>query len=107
VRLEIATALKRKIRVIPVLVDGATMPSELPDNLQLLVRLNALEVSHNRFDADSDRLIAALERALEKRIRNANSVKRRTESRLSGLEVMRKRDWNPVIARMTRFREYG
>jgi hypothetical protein len=55
VRLEIATALKRNIRVIPVLVDGALMPrsGDLPDNLKLLVRRNALDVSHNRFIADS------------------------------------------------------
>jgi hypothetical protein len=40
VRLEIAAALKRNIRVIPVLVDGALMPrsSDLPDDLKLLVR---------------------------------------------------------------------
>ena len=36
VRLEIATALKRGIRVIPVVVDGASMPrsAELPDELK-------------------------------------------------------------------------
>jgi tetratricopeptide (TPR) repeat protein len=68
VRLEIAAALKRNIRVIPVLVDGASMPEliELPDDLQLLRRRNALEVSHARFDADLRRLIAALERVFEK-----------------------------------------
>jgi hypothetical protein len=68
VRLEIATALKRKIRVIPVLVDGALIPqsSDLPDDLKLLVRRNALEVSHNRFNADLARLIDALERVFEK-----------------------------------------
>jgi TIR domain len=40
VRLEIATALKRGVRVIPVLVDGASMPRrpDLPDDLELLVR---------------------------------------------------------------------
>jgi TIR domain len=64
VRLEIATALKREIRVIPVLVDGASMPrsSDLPDDLKLLARRNALEVSHNRFDADFGRLVEAIER---------------------------------------------
>jgi hypothetical protein len=38
VRLEIATALKRNIRVIPVLVDGASMPSpgQLPEDLKQL-----------------------------------------------------------------------
>ena len=36
VRMEIATALKRNIRVIPVLVDGALMPRspDLPDDLK-------------------------------------------------------------------------
>ncbi len=40
VRLEIATALKRKICVIPVLIEGASMPSqaELPDVLRRLAR---------------------------------------------------------------------
>jgi hypothetical protein len=68
VRLEIATALRRKIRVIPVLVDGAKMPvvRELPDDLRSLVRRNALELSHYRFQPDSERLIDAVERALEK-----------------------------------------
>ncbi len=39
--MEIAAALRREIRVIPVLLDGATMPgreNDLPDDLQLLVR---------------------------------------------------------------------
>lgn len=68
VRLEIATALKRKIRVIPVLVDGASMPrpSDLPDDLKSLLRRNAVEVTHTRFSVDSDRLIAAIERVFEK-----------------------------------------
>jgi hypothetical protein len=68
VRLEIATALKRKIRVIPVLVDGASMPraSDLPDDLKSLVRRNAIEVSHTRFSADSDRLIDAIEGVFDK-----------------------------------------
>lgn len=59
VRVEIATALKRDIRVIPVLVEGASMPrsGDLPDDLKSLVRRNALEVSHTRFRADSERLI--------------------------------------------------
>ena len=67
VRLEIATALKRGVRVIPVLVDGALMPrsSDLPDDLKPLVRRNALEVSHTRFKGDCGRLIAALDRILE------------------------------------------
>jgi tetratricopeptide (TPR) repeat protein len=68
VRVEIATALKRNIRVIPVLVDGASMPrsNDLPDDLKLLARRNALEVSHNRFNADFGRLVTAIEKVLQK-----------------------------------------
>jgi formylglycine-generating enzyme required for sulfatase activity len=68
VRIEIATALKRDIRVIPVLVDGASMPPsrDLPDDLKALVRRNALQLSHERFRTDSERLASAVERALEK-----------------------------------------
>jgi hypothetical protein len=67
VRIEIATALKRGIRVIPVLVDNVSMPrtGDLPDDLKLLIRRQALGVSHSRFNADMGTLIAALERALE------------------------------------------
>lgn len=43
VRVEVATALRRGIRVIPVLVEGAPVPRsrELPDDLKALVRRNA------------------------------------------------------------------
>jgi hypothetical protein len=76
VRLEIATALKRGIRAVPVLVEGATMPeaSELPDDLKALVRRNALDIDHSRFNTDSQRLVTAVERALGKAVeqREAN-----------------------------------
>ena len=62
-RIEIATALKRDIRVIPVLVDGASMPpsGDLPDDLQALVRRNALQLSHDRFRTDAERLASAVD----------------------------------------------
>ena len=68
VRREIATALKRDIRVIPVLVDGASMPraTELPDDLKPLVRRNALQVTDTGFDDDCRRLVDAIEQVLEK-----------------------------------------
>src|SRR6516162_7146747 len=67
VRLEIGTALKRGIRVIPVLVDGASMPpsDQLPEDLKPLALRNALNVSHERFRADAERLIGGVGRALE------------------------------------------
>jgi len=63
VRLEIATALERDIRVIPVLVQGAEMPREtdLPEDLKGLAHRNALEVSDNRFRSDVEQLIEALD----------------------------------------------
>ncbi len=65
VRLEITTALERGIRVIPVLVGGASMPRsiELPDVLRPLARRQALIVG-DHFHPDVDRLIAALETVL-------------------------------------------
>ena len=63
VRLEIATALERGIRVLPVLVEGAREPRslDLPDGLKLLGRCSALELSDTRFRSDVYRLIEALE----------------------------------------------
>ena len=65
VRLEILTALERRIPVIPVLVGGASMPrpAELPNVLQPLARRQALVVG-DRFHPDVNRLIAALELVL-------------------------------------------
>jgi formylglycine-generating enzyme required for sulfatase activity len=82
VRLEIATALKRGIWVIPALVDGASMPQseELPQDLKPLVRRQALTISHDRFRADADSLVAAVELALEKT--TAEQREREEEERL-------------------------
>jgi hypothetical protein len=63
VRLEIAAALERDIRVIPILVEGAAMPrrQQLPEALAELARRNALSVRHESFRADAERLLAAVE----------------------------------------------
>ena len=64
VRIEIAAALERNVPVIPVLVDGAAMPQahDLPDPLKKLARRQGIEISHNRFDSDAERLTEALAR---------------------------------------------
>jgi tetratricopeptide (TPR) repeat protein len=64
VRLEIETALTRKIRVIPILVDGAQMPrvDELPSALASLIRRNAVEINPLTFD--TKRLIATVRKVL-------------------------------------------
>ena len=62
VRIEIASALKRRIRVIPVLVERATMPSgeQLPEDLQPLARRHAVELTDSAWTAQVDQLIDAL-----------------------------------------------
>jgi hypothetical protein len=66
VRFEIRTALKRGIRVIPILVDDAKplRRAQLPPDLCKLARLNALEMSYDRYQYDADRLIGTIEKAL-------------------------------------------
>lgn len=55
VRIEVATALRREIHVIPILVGGASMPSssDLPEDLSGLARKQAVELSHAEFDASA------------------------------------------------------
>jgi uracil-DNA glycosylase family 4 len=64
VRVEIASALRQKKIVIPVLVGGGKMPStaNLPDDLKPLLRRNSFEVKHAQFAADVDRLADAIRR---------------------------------------------
>jgi hypothetical protein len=67
VRLEVATALGRKIRVIPILIQGAAMPAQkdLPEDLAPLVRRNALALSDTRWERDVEDLIKTLEGLLK------------------------------------------
>ena len=62
VRVEIASALKRGVAVVPVLLDGAAFPAEqdLPDDLKPLARRNGVEVRRLTFDADVERLTRGL-----------------------------------------------
>jgi len=66
VRVEISTALKRDIRVIPVLLSGTEMPNarDLPEDLQLLTKLNALEIRHGSFDPGIEKLESAIDSCL-------------------------------------------
>ena len=66
VRLEVETALERKIRVIPVLVQGAPMPRTemLPPSLARLARRNAIEISDARWAYDVDRLARTIQSIL-------------------------------------------
>ena len=59
VALEVGTALERGIRVIPVLVGGASMPKadELPPRLAKFVNCNAVAIDDARFPQDFDNLV--------------------------------------------------
>ena len=67
VRLETASALKRDIPVIPVLVQGASMPraEQLPPDLAELAYRNAVELTHARWDSDVHVLVKALHPHME------------------------------------------
>jgi TIR domain/VHL beta domain len=68
VRLETASALKRDIPVIPVLVHGAVMPrvDQLPEDMRELAFRNSVELTHARWDSDVQVLIKALARYIAK-----------------------------------------
>lgn len=61
-RLEIVTALKRNVRVIPALVSGANTPDidELPDELMPLARRQSYELSDTRWADDCRKLADVL-----------------------------------------------
>ena len=64
VRIELESALKRDIPVIPLFVRKATMPSEedLPDSLKPLIYRNGISIRPDPdFHNDMDRLIRAID----------------------------------------------
>ncbi len=74
VRVEIAAALRRGIRVVPVLLDGAPVPhaGQLPDDLQELARRNGVEMRRISFASDVERLVRGL--GIEESLKPAGSV---------------------------------
>jgi hypothetical protein len=62
VRVEVASALKRNIAVVPVVLDDTPLPSaaQLPDDLKALARRNGERLDHESFDSDVARLIRNL-----------------------------------------------
>jgi hypothetical protein len=63
VRLEIELALAARVAVVPVLVEGATMPAaaELPPSIAAFARCQAVELSDKRWRFDVDTLIESLQ----------------------------------------------
>lgn len=66
VRLELEAALKRDVRVIPVLVDGASIPHEdtLPPPLRPLAKRQSVRLTHERFGSEVDDLVRSLRDAV-------------------------------------------
>jgi hypothetical protein len=62
VLLELTTALASEARVVPVLVQGASMPKaeDLPEALRPLTRLNALNARDEMWHSEVDRLASWL-----------------------------------------------
>ena len=81
VRLEIEAALARDIPVVPVLVQGAQMPSaeELPETLDDFAHRNAVELSDARWDYDVGRLTAWLSTLEEEKPRREQAERERQE----------------------------
>ena len=81
VRLETASALKRDIPVIPVLVHGASMPlaEQLPEELKELAYRNAVELTHARWVIPTFKvLIKALRGGVERSAKGGERHKSRT-----------------------------
>ena len=81
VRLEIESSLAAEhVRVVPLLVEGARMPSpeELPESIRRLARLNAFELSDQRWSSDVERLTQQLRQipstATPKRVESAPTM---------------------------------
>ena len=67
VRAEVAAALEQKIRVIPVLVQDAKMPTaaDLPESISAFARRNAMELNASRWGTDVERLIKELNQVMK------------------------------------------
>lgn len=68
-RLEVASALDRKLPIFPVLVDGAAMPEakDLPDDLKPLAFRQAFSIRHDSFPRDMRELEDELRRHVSTR----------------------------------------
>ena len=95
VRVEVETALRNGMPVVPVLVEGAAMPNveQLPDSLKELVYRNGLEVDAGRdFDQHIERLIRSMEPILARR---AEELTEGTDNRPRLRDWLRRRSSGP------------
>lgn len=102
VRLEIETALERKIRVIPALVGGAEMPNQdqLPGVLASLARRNAFELSDRRFRSDVQMLFATLEKIAEQKTVDPAHASPARPLGLSAPPLLHEGEYPPIAPQM-------
>jgi TonB family protein len=83
VRVETASALRRDIAVIPVLLRGAKMPrsDQLPPDLQELAYRNCVEITHARWRSDVQLLVEPLRRLTGLPGKNSSSGSRAIASK--------------------------
>jgi hypothetical protein len=75
-RAELRFAIDSKVRIIPLLVDGAFMPqdSELPEDIRPVARLHAVNMSNETLDRDAPYLVETIRKMLEMK-KKAKAVK--------------------------------
>ncbi len=95
IRIEIAAALERNIRVIPVLVNGAKMPSnsDLPEELQALNRRHAHELSSSRWKYDTEQLVGILSKIIEPKKKTDPTPPPRPTPRPRPVPVKKQKSW--------------
>src|SRR5262249_52044066 len=76
VRREISAALARGITVIPVLLDGASMPEsgQLPDDLKPLARHQSFSLNHEYFSREIEDLRLRIRRDLKAHLANKKAL---------------------------------
>ena len=83
VRLEVGHALQRKIRVIPILVGGVSIPDaeSLPPEIGALLRRQVLKLDDTAFDYNVNQLIGVLEKDLGPAVGDDSSRRSASDAR--------------------------
>ena len=105
VRIELETAIRTRMTIVPVTVRGAAMPSptDLPESCRDVAYLNAAEVEHKSWGRDIQPVIAAIEQFLD-------TADRRRELLAIGVasvqEAIDQRAWDDADAALAELRQY-
>jgi metacaspase-1 len=75
---EIALALKRRILILPVLVNGATFPKKVPRPLRRLLNTNAVELRDARWEDDVQQVATAVKLILSPDLAKQIRTRRKT-----------------------------